>query len=146
MRTESIVRSIAPAPDSTLACYALFEHATAVSFVSPVLRDLRDRLSADGRSAPACMRRLNRILGCAELRSGAGIFHFIIQASTLWDFHVLFALERWRHQAGSHVRDWLNALGEMDASHVRGRVARQSGMGDAETTAVRCSTQIWVIR
>ncbi len=106
----------AGAGQHSLARYAaLFEHATAVSFVSPVLRDLRDRLSADGRSAPACMRRLNRILGCAELRSGAGIFHFIIQASTLWDFHVLFALERWRHQAGSHVRDWLNALGEMDA-------------------------------
>ena len=106
----------AGAGQQSLACYAaLFEHATGVSFASPVLQGLRDRLSAEGRSAPACMRRLNRILGCAELRSGAGIFHFIVQASTLWDFHVVFALERWRHQAGSHVRDWLNALGEMDA-------------------------------
>ncbi len=94
---------------------ALFEHASTARFESPLLRTLHDRLSADGKSAPACMRRLNRILGCAELRSGAGIFHFLMQALTLWDFHVLFALERWRQAAGRHVRDWLDAVGEMDA-------------------------------
>jgi MutS domain V len=94
---------------------ALFEHATTASFSSPLLRALHDRLSAEGKSAPECMRSLNRILGCAELRSGAGIFHFIVQAVTLWDFHVLFALERWRQGAGIHVRDWLNTLAEMDA-------------------------------
>ena len=42
------------------------------------------------------MRRLNRILGFAELRNGAALLHFPIQAFTLWDFHVLFALDRWR--------------------------------------------------
>ena len=40
------------------------------------------------------MRRLTRILGFAQLRAGAAIFHFPIQALTLWDFHVFFALER----------------------------------------------------
>lgn len=94
---------------------ALFEQSTAVCFESPLLRGLHDRLSADGKSAAACMRRLNRILGWAELRSGAAIFHFIVQAFTLWDFHVLFALERWRETAGPHVRGWLDAVGEIDA-------------------------------
>ena len=42
------------------------------------------------------MRRLNRILGFGELRRGAAMLHFPVQAFTLWDFHVLFALERWR--------------------------------------------------
>ena len=94
---------------------ALFEHATAIRFESPLLRGLHDRLSVESKSAAACMRRLNRLLGWAELRSGAGIFHFMIQALTLWDFHVLFALERWRSATGRHVRDWLDAVGEMDA-------------------------------
>jgi DNA mismatch repair ATPase MutS len=61
------------------------------------------------------MRRLNRILGFADLRRGAAIFHFIIHAATLWDFHVLFALERWRRSTGAHVRAWLEALGDLDA-------------------------------
>jgi hypothetical protein len=61
------------------------------------------------------MRQLNRILGFAELRSGAAILHFPIQALTLWDFHVALALDRWRRNSGRRVRDWLAALGELDA-------------------------------
>lgn len=94
---------------------ALFEHVTTPAFVSPALRELHARLSADGQAAPACMRRLNRILGFAELRSAAALLHFPIQAFTLWDFHVLFALDRWRRVAGPHVREWLDAVGELDA-------------------------------
>jgi hypothetical protein len=94
---------------------ALFTHVTTPSFVSPLLRDVHDRLSADGKLAPACMARLNRILGFASLRHSAAIFHFLIQALTLWDFHVLRALERWRASAGSHARTWMIAVGELDA-------------------------------
>jgi DNA mismatch repair ATPase MutS len=61
------------------------------------------------------MQALNRILGFAELRSGSALLHFPIQAITLWDFHVLFALERWRGTAGAHVRDWIDAVAELDA-------------------------------
>ncbi|MCA1560974.1 MAG: DNA mismatch repair protein [Acidobacteria bacterium] len=93
---------------------ALFEHATRAPAPPGVLATLQLRLSADGASAPQCMRQLNRILGFAELRTGAAIFHFPIQAFTLWDFHVLFALERWRRAAGRHVREWLDALAELD--------------------------------
>jgi DNA mismatch repair ATPase MutS len=65
------------------------------------------------------MRRLNKILGFGELRRGAAILHFPVQALTLWDFHVLFALERWRRSSGRHVRDWLDALAELDTlSHL----------------------------
>ena len=94
---------------------ALFEHVTNTAFASPALRDLHERLSANGKAAPACMRRLNRILGFAELRTAAALLHFPIQAFTLWDFHVLFALDRWRRVAGSHVRGWMDAIGELDA-------------------------------
>jgi hypothetical protein len=105
----------AGAGQHALARYAeLFEHATAARFSTPALQALQDRLSVDGSRAPVCMRKLNRILDFAELRRGAAILHFPIQAFTLWDFHVFFALERWRHAAGSHVRDWLEALAEID--------------------------------
>jgi hypothetical protein len=94
---------------------AIFAHAVSVPHGSPRLKSLLERLSAQGHPAPDCMRRLNRILGCGELRRGAAILHFPVQALTFWDFHVLFALERWRRTSGRRVRSWLDALGELDA-------------------------------
>lgn len=101
---------------------ALFEHAVVAPSAAAGLASLRDRLSAAGIAAPACMRRLNRIMGFAQLRSGAAILHFPIQAATLWDFHVLFALDRWRDAAGGRVRGWMEALGEVDALSAFARV------------------------
>jgi hypothetical protein len=98
-----------------LARYAgLFEHAVEVAGGGRI-HALRERMSAGGASAPRCMRQQTRIRGFGELRRGAALLHFPIQALTLWDFHVVFALERWRRHAGAHVRDWLEALAELDA-------------------------------
>ena len=93
---------------------AIFEHLCGVRFQSAHLQSLRARLGSASEPAPAAMRRLNRILGFSELRHGSALLHFPIQALTLWDFHVLFALDRWRRSAGAHVRDWLVAAGEVD--------------------------------
>ena len=93
----------------------LLDHAVRVPSGAHRLTTLRDRLTADGRQAPLCMAGLQRILGFGELRHSAGIMHFPIQALTLWDFHVVFALERWRVRVGGHVRAWIEALAELDA-------------------------------
>jgi DNA mismatch repair ATPase MutS len=92
----------------------LLAHMVAIRFEAPWLKQLQRRLS-EPDSAPHAMARLNRILGFSELRRGAAILHFPIQALTLWDFHVLFALVRWRGAMGERVRDWLVASGELDA-------------------------------
>ena len=93
---------------------AIFAHAVTAPRTSSRLATLLEQLSADGQPAPLCMRRLNRILGFGELRRGAAILHFPVQALTLWDFHVFFALERWRRLSGRRVRGWLDSLGELD--------------------------------
>ncbi len=106
----------AGAGQRALGRYAdLFGQAASRRFESPRLADVQARMSAGGVSAYACMQRLNRVLGFAELRTGAAILHFPIQSLTLWDFHVAFALDRWRRTAGSRIRDWIAALAELDA-------------------------------
>ncbi len=94
---------------------ALFEHVVASPGEAALLQGVRERLAADGVAAPACMRRLNRIRGFGEFRTSAALLHFPVQAVTLWDFHVLFALDRWRHAAGGRVRDWMAAMADIDA-------------------------------
>ncbi len=94
---------------------ALLEHAAGARFEAEALRRLQARLSVGALAAPDWMRRLSRVLGFGELRTSAALLHFPIQALTLWDFHVYFALDRWRRMAGGHVRDWLAALADLDA-------------------------------
>lgn len=107
----------AGAGQRTLGRYAeLLADAAEPRFEAPWLRAVQERLSAEGAAAPQCMRRLARILGFAELRSGAAILHFPVQALTLWDFHVFFAIERWRRGTGHRVRGWLEALADLDAA------------------------------
>jgi hypothetical protein len=101
---------------------ALFRHAVAAPHGAGCLEAIRARLAAEGADAPSCMSRLNGVLGFAQLRQGAAILHFPIQAFTLWDFHVFFALDRWRRTAGRHVRDWMHALGELDALSAFARI------------------------
>jgi MutS domain V len=81
---------------------------------APRLAALRSNLRAGG-DAPGLVRRLARLGGWSELRSGMPLVYGVVQAFTLWDLHVVFGLERWRAVAGRHVRGWLDALGEIDA-------------------------------
>jgi hypothetical protein len=94
---------------------ALFEHVTSPRFESPRLNAVHERLTAAGAPAPLCMRRLARILSFAELRTGGAMLHVPIQTLTLWDFHIVFALDRWRRGTGSRIRGWFAALAELDA-------------------------------
>ena len=110
-----------------LSRYAsVLEHAVRAPRAGLRLSSLQDRLTTNGVQAPASMRRLNRILGFGELRHSAGIFHFLIQAVTLWDFHVVFALERWRIHAGPHVRGWFEAVADLDALALFAGIARDN--------------------
>ena len=101
---------------------ALFSHAVRCPGDAHHLRVVRARLTAAGSTAPERMRQLARMLGFAKLASSAGIFHFVIQSLTLWDFFVFFALDRWRREAGPAVRDWMAALGELDALSAFARI------------------------
>ena len=111
--------------------YAAFDRATLgnrvlqryVSMLSLVCREpwtapellrLRGAMCVGGE-APAILTKLARIAGWSELRSGAPLLHFPIQTLTLWDFHVYFALDRWRRRSGRHVRGWIDALAAVDA-------------------------------
>jgi hypothetical protein len=93
---------------------ALFAHMASVTCESPLLKRLQDELRASGTTAAREMARLARIEQMADLRR-VPIFHPVVALLTLWDFHVLAALERWQRQAGPHLRRWYAALGEFDA-------------------------------
>jgi DNA mismatch repair ATPase MutS len=86
--------------------------ATA-DFTAPALDALQVRLGTGERGAPAMLRRLGRLAGMAIPPSS--VLYIPIQALTMWDIHILAALERWKREGGDHARDWLEVLGEAEA-------------------------------
>ncbi len=80
----------------------------------PLVASCRGALCASG-AAVDHMRRLDRLMALADVRYAMPLLYFIVQALTLWDFHVLAALERWQRTAGPHARGWFAALGTVDA-------------------------------
>jgi DNA mismatch repair ATPase MutS len=81
---------------------------------SKMLKTIKDRTTGSGISAHRQMRRLNQIMHMADIRYSS-MSHSLLQAVTLWDFHVLFMLERWQRDIGVHAGRWMAALGEFEA-------------------------------
>ncbi|HXM57324.1 MAG TPA: DNA mismatch repair protein MutS [Candidatus Dormibacteraeota bacterium] len=78
-----------------------------------LLRRLQEAASADGLPAPRQLARLDAIVGWAVPPASAQ--YLLLQTLFLWNVHVLAALERWRSRAGTRAREWLTALGELEA-------------------------------
>ncbi len=92
---------------------ALFERFTAHPATAPALLAVQARLGAGPHSADRQMRRLARLMPLVDIRRS--IYFFPVEVATLWSFHVLWLLEGWQRTAGSHVRAWLEALGEAES-------------------------------
>ena len=90
----------------------VFQMIAAQTFASPLLRRLQADLAADDLDADFQMRRLGRIMWFADLR--LWYLFVVIQSTLLWDFHVLWALERWQRDTGRRVRVWLETLSELE--------------------------------
>lgn len=101
---------------------ALIQLAEAMPADAALLQTIRRTLSHPA-SASDALGSLARRVGWSELRRGAPILHVPLQALTLWDFHVLFALDDWRATRGAHAAGWLDALAELDALIALGTLA-----------------------
>jgi hypothetical protein len=86
---------------------------TSARFGAPLLRDIERRLGQDGEPADRQLERLRRLMHLADLR--LSILHVPVYLLSLWDVHVLRSLERWQRASGGLARDWLVALGELEA-------------------------------
>lgn len=78
------------------------------------LRRIGGVLAPEGKPAHEWMDLLHRRVVLSDARHAA-LLHFPLQLLTLWDFHMVWLLERWQRSVGRQVRGWLAALGEIEA-------------------------------
>lgn len=92
----------------------LFALIGEAKLAAPRLRELARPFEAEAGDAAGRMRGLQRLMELAELRYSP-MMHAVVHGLTLWDFHVVAAIERWRAEAGVHAREWLRSLGEIES-------------------------------
>jgi hypothetical protein len=82
-----------------------------------LIGDIRDHLVGDRGGAATGMRRLGRLANLVAMRRGgiSYILFTILQLICLWDIHLLAKLEAWQQQHGGAVRQWFDALGQLEA-------------------------------
>jgi len=77
------------------------------------------------RDAGAALLRLRAIADWAETRHSP-LVHAVLHAVTLWDFHLVRRLERWRAQFGDALGGWLDMIGETEAAAALATVAHDN--------------------
>ncbi|MEE9246747.1 MAG: hypothetical protein V3U63_11165 [Gemmatimonadota bacterium] len=82
-------------------------------FEAAALKRIQAQLSGDGEPAHRWMERLQRIGRLVD--AGDSMLGIVLQALLMWDFHVVFRLEKWQKATGSRVRGWFAAMGEFEA-------------------------------
>jgi MutS domain V len=92
----------------------IFRVVEQARFSHPHLLALQQGLQRPGAPPVSeVFAHFSRVHGFASLRLSQ--FHPVIHLFTLWDFHALFALERWQKEHGASVRAWFEALAALEA-------------------------------
>jgi len=83
------------------------------NFAAPALVALRARLESGGAPPSLRVRGLARRLDLADARRNQ--MFLPLSLIVLWGTQCAFALTRWRDRHGAAVRDWIEAVGELEA-------------------------------
>ncbi len=91
----------------------MFKEVESFYVNSKRLQDLRRQISWSSGARDG-IRSLNRVCEMAKIRHNP-ILYIIGLCFLMWDYHTVYALERWRKKYGKQIRKWLEAIGELEA-------------------------------
>jgi hypothetical protein len=114
MRMTPMLTAVSSREAAATRWRAMFAAIEQEPFEAPLLRDLRARLSSGQRHASREVAALASIVGFVDARRNE-VFRFLIGPFLFWDVHCAAALLSWRARAGTHLRGWIDALGEVEA-------------------------------
>lgn len=92
----------------------LFKLFSKFEVKSSLLKELKNRFSIGDKTAYQQMKYLDKLVNLTNLRLSE-LLYFPVQLLTLWDFHVLLELEKWKKQVRSTIRRWFDVFGEFEA-------------------------------
>jgi len=98
-----------------LSTYAhLIELADKQSMESPLPVSLKHEFESNGKKAPEVLGILAKELDRLDLRNNL-ILYALLEGSLFWQLRQMLRIERWKQEHGTHLLQWLEALGKLDA-------------------------------
>ena len=82
-------------------------------FSSPQLKSLKAALESAGEAPSARVEKLSRLIDLLNWR--ANMIFGPVALFLYWDLNLCYAVEDWRRESGPALRNWLEAVGEIEA-------------------------------
>jgi DNA mismatch repair ATPase MutS len=100
---------------NTLKVYSgIIKQFESEKFESNYINELKKVLK--GKSDVPAWKQIEKLSKLWELIANRyNLFHAIVNAATLWDFHCLVRLEKWKMDSGKFVQKWFDVIGEVEA-------------------------------
>ncbi len=100
---------------NTLKVYSgIIKQFESEKFESNYINELKKVLK--GKSEIPAWKQIEKLSKLWELIANRyNLFHAIINVATLWDFHCLVRLEKWKINSGKFVQKWFDVIGEVEA-------------------------------
>ncbi len=83
------------------------------NFQDQYLNEIKNRLKTDGIKASSAIKKLKKAV--FRLNSRASMFYILIDGLFLMDFHLVIAALQWKSRFASHIKDWMEAVHEMES-------------------------------
>ena len=112
-RVEPIVIAVERAEPALALLAGLVARIERESFEGQRLASLSARLRGAQTAASKEIERLRRLVSLLDARRNQFFAPFAL--ILLWTPNVAMAIERWRVRSGSHIADWIEVVGEIEA-------------------------------
>ncbi|WP_199883750.1 MutS family DNA mismatch repair protein [Anaerosinus massiliensis] len=87
------------------------------------LLTIKQTLILNKNSASAVMKQLDHITEAADMRYNF-VSYILLNFLLLWDYHCVFALEKWKKEYGSQIEQWFYTIGDIEALSSLSVIAR----------------------
>jgi DNA mismatch repair ATPase MutS len=112
-RVEHITKGAEGAHEELKLLAVILQRIEQEDFKSPHMRQLLQRMEAEGSVASRQIRKMGRLLELLDWQRNQ--LFAPIAILLLWQAHIAFALERWHRKFGGKIPLWFDAVGEIEA-------------------------------
>jgi len=83
-------------------------------FQSDLIKEIKNKMA--GKTGMPAYKQVERLAKIIDSISNRHVpFYLIFNLLTLWDYHNMIILEKWKNGSGRYLKEWLEGIGEMEA-------------------------------